>query len=327
MAGFAGVGTGNQSVAFDQGSALLFVEDMTALAAKSLFQHDVGHGMVEAFASLSGVKDFLGFVVILMAGIAVGNGIDILDDLVLDFQMALIAFDLILVNMLGMHEVCVLIFVQSLPFSVAFVAVFPGDFAISDNGIAVAFVTGKSIGENQGVIVTRGLGTNEGFLRMTVTAVIDLGILIAFFEMTDKTGTLRDRYMFALNDLRMTARALELFSSFEVFEMDRVVECDIVEHHLAFQESFFMTAFPEAAVVADLGPWFGFDVEFRPVAADHDQPFDLFSQFGAYPPARRVMTNTALDFLMRGCFPAFEKGFHVMAGSAEILMGCEFYRT
>jgi hypothetical protein len=55
-----------------------------------------------------------------------------------------------------MHEVCVLVFVQSLPFSMAFVAVLTGDFTIPKNGIAVALVTGKAIFEDQGVIITRG---------------------------------------------------------------------------------------------------------------------------------------------------------------------------
>ena len=156
-------------------------------------------------------------------------------------------------------------------------------------------------------------------------AVIDPGVMIAFFEMADKTGAFRDRDVFSLHDLGMTARALELFSSFEVFEMDLVVERDFVEHHLAFEESFFVAAFPEAAFIADFSPGFGFDIEFRPITADHDQPLDLFSQFGSYPSAGRIMTNAAFDVFMGGRFPAFEKWFHVMARSAEIGVGREFY--
>jgi hypothetical protein len=70
--------------------------------------------------------------------------------------MALVAFDFVFKNMLCMHEVCVIIFFQSLPFSVAFVTILSRDLTIPKNGIAVALVTGKAIFEDQGVIITRG---------------------------------------------------------------------------------------------------------------------------------------------------------------------------
>jgi hypothetical protein len=96
----------------------------------------------------------------------------------------------------------------------------------------------------------------------------------------------------------MAACALELFSSFEVFEMDRVIESNLVEHHLSFQEPFVMAAFLQAAVVPNLGPGLGFDVEFCPVAADHDKPFHLFAQLGFDAATRRIMAHVALDILM-----------------------------
>jgi hypothetical protein len=234
-----------------------------------------------------------------VAGSAVCNGFYILDNLVLDFQMALVAFDFILINMFRMHEVCILIFIESFQFPVAFVTVLPWDFTISENGVAVALVTRKSVIEDQGVVVTRGLGAHESFLRMTVVAVFDLGIMLAFFEMTDKTGALRYRDMFPLHDLRVAACALELFPSFEVLKMDFVIECDLIELHSTFQEPFFMAAFPETAIVPDLCPWLGFDIEFCPVTADHDQPFDLFSQLGLDATSWWVMTHAAFEVFMR----------------------------
>jgi hypothetical protein len=128
-----------------------------------------------------------------------------------------------------MHEVCVLIFIEPLLFPVAFVAVFPWDFPISKNGVAVAFVTREAIVKDQRVIITRRLWANEGFLRVAVVATIDLRIMLAFFEMTDETGALSDGDVFSLHDLRVTACALKLFSSFEIFEMDLMVKRDLVE--------------------------------------------------------------------------------------------------
>ena len=253
--------------AFDLATIDLFVKNMAAFAAKPFFQHDVRHGMVNTLPAFSDVQDFLGLVIIRVARRAIGDGVYILDDLVLDFHVTLITLDLVFVNMHRMHEVCVLIFIEPLLFPVAFVAVFPWDFPISKNGVAVAFVTREAIVKNQGVVITRRLGPHKGFLCVAVVAVIDLGIMFAFFEMTDETGALGDRDVFPLDDLGMAACALKLFPSFEVLKMDLMVKCDLVEQHLTLQEPFFVATFPQATVVPDLCPGFGFDIEFCPVAA------------------------------------------------------------
>jgi hypothetical protein len=198
-----------------------------------------------------------------------------------------------------MHEVCVFIFIQSFLFPVAFVTVLPRDFAISKNGVAVAFVTRETIVKDQGVVITRRLGAHESLFCVTVVAVIDLGKMLAFFEVTDETRALRDCDVFPLHNLGMTACALELFPSSEILEMDLVIESDLVEQHLSFQEPFFVATFPQATVIPDLCPGFGFDIQFCPVAADHDQPFDLFSQFGSDTASRGIMTHAAFDILMR----------------------------
>jgi hypothetical protein len=109
--------------------------------------------------------------------------------------------------------------------------------------------------------------------------------------------------------------------------VDFVIEGDLVELHLSFKESFIMAPFPQAALVPDFCPGFGFDVEFSPVAADHDKPFDLDSQLGPDTASRGIMTNAAFDIFMGRCFPAFEVGFHEVAGSAKIRMRREFYRS
>jgi hypothetical protein len=141
-----------------------------------------------------------------------------------------------------MHEVCVVVFIQSFLFSVTFVTILTRDFAITENGVAVAFITGKPVIEDQSVVISGGKGSHKVFFRVTVAAVIDLGIVLAFFEMTDETGTFRDRDVFTLYDLRVTTGALEFFSSLEILEVDLVVEGDLVEWHLTFQEPFIMTS-------------------------------------------------------------------------------------
>jgi hypothetical protein len=126
----------------------------------------------------------------------------------------------------------------------AFVAILPWDLAIPENGIAVALVAGEAIVEDQCVIISRRHWAYKSFPGVAVVAVIDLGIMLAFFEMTNETGALGNRDVFTLDDLGVAACTLELFASFEVLEMDFMVERDLVERHLAFQESFVVTAFP-----------------------------------------------------------------------------------
>jgi hypothetical protein len=58
-----------------------------------------------------------------------------------------------------------------------------------------------------------------------------------------------------------------------------MVKGDFVELNLTFEDSFVMAALPEAAFVSNLGPGFGFYIELCPIAANHHQPLDLFSQF------------------------------------------------
>jgi hypothetical protein len=80
-------------------------------------------------------------MIIDVTGVAVCDCVYILDDLVLDLQMTLVAFDFILINMLCMHEVCILVFVESLSLPMALVTILAGNLPIAQNGIVVAFVT------------------------------------------------------------------------------------------------------------------------------------------------------------------------------------------
>jgi hypothetical protein len=130
------------------------MKNMATLTAQSFFQHDVGYRMGNSLASLSSKKDFLSFVIVCMTCPAIGYGFDFFDNLVLNIQMTLIAFDFMGSDMLNMHEVCVIVFFQPISFPVAFVTVFSGNFSISDYGLAVAFVTFKAIVKYKRMIVS-----------------------------------------------------------------------------------------------------------------------------------------------------------------------------
>ena len=113
---------------------------------------------------------------------------------------------------------------------------------------------------------------------MAVGAVVDLGIKLTLLKMADEASAFSDCDMFPLNDLRMAARALKLFPSFQVFKMYSVVKGDRLKHNFSFEKPFVVAAFLQAAVVVDFCPGFGFDIEFCPITSEHDETFDFFSQ-------------------------------------------------
>jgi len=164
--------------------------------------------MIDAFSPLSLVQSLLGAVEVRVTRLAIGDGLDILDDFVLDFHVALVAFDFIFGNMFGVHQVCVFVLFQSLPFPMALIAIFSWDFTIAYDGVAVAFITGKTVVKHHRMVITRCRLVGESFFVMTVSAVIDLREMLAFFEMTDEAGAFGHRNVFTLDNLRMTACAL-----------------------------------------------------------------------------------------------------------------------
>src|SRR4030042_4956994 len=98
-----------------------------------------------------------------------------------------------------------------------------------------------------------------------------------------------------------------------------MVENDRLELGPAFEESLVMAAHPETALVRDLGPGLGLDIEFCRVAEDLVEAFELDPQEGPHP--RRIVALAALDARMSGLLPALVEGLHVVAYGAEIVMG------
>ena len=110
----------------------------------------------------------------------------------------------------------------------------------------------------------------------------------------------------------------------EVGEVGLVVEDDRLELDLALEEPLVVAALLEAALVLDLGPGLGFQVELRPVAADHDQAFHL--GLDGVADAGRVMAGLALDRAVGRGLPALVERLHIMADRAELRRGGQLDR-
>jgi len=78
----------------------------------------------------------------------------------------------------------------------------------------VAFITGETFIEDKGVIEARRFTVDQGVFYVAMGTIIYLRIVLAFLEMTDKTGAFGDCDVFSLDDLRVTACALKAFSPF-----------------------------------------------------------------------------------------------------------------
>ena len=242
VAGFTGFLSGHIGPAFDIFAARLFVKHMAAFAAQAFLQHDVRLGMGDPFAALAAVKDFLSPVSPGVAGPAVGQGFDIPFDLVLNLEVALVALDLVQGDMVQMNEIGLPVFFDSLSFKVALVTVFPRDSAVADDRPAVAFVTLKPVGEDDGVVEAHIAGRSQLFFVMTVRTLVDRWVGFTLFKMADKTSAFCDRNVLALDDLGMAACATEAFAAFQIGQVDLVVEDDLFEFDLPLEEPFIMAA-------------------------------------------------------------------------------------
>jgi len=189
----------------------------------------------DSFTSFSEKKDFLGFVVVSMTCLAVRYGINVFNNLVLNIQVALIAFYLMGSNMSGMHEVCIIVFIEPVCFPMAFITIFTGDCAVADDSLAVAFVAFKTIVKNKRMIISGSFFGDQFFFMMAVVTFAYIRIMIAFFKVTDKAGAFCNGDMLSLNNLRMTARTAELLPSFEVSEVNFMVKGHPLVLYLPFK--------------------------------------------------------------------------------------------
>lgn len=151
---------------------------------------------------------------------------------------------------------------------------------------------------------------------MAVATLSDLGIMLALFEVANKTAAFCDRDVFTLDDLGMAARAPELFSSLEVLQVNLVVEHDFLELVQSLEESFVVTPCTKARFIGYFSPRLGFQVELRPITADLEEPFDFSPQLGPQP--RRIVADVAFDIFVGGSLPTLIKRFHIVAGGTKL---------
>jgi len=110
-----------------------------------------------SFASHAGEKDFLRFMIICVASLAIRYGINFFYYLVLNIQVALVTFDFMGRNMGGMHKISIIVFVQPVGFPVTFVTIFSRNYSIPDDCLTVAFITFEPVIKDERVIVFRSL--------------------------------------------------------------------------------------------------------------------------------------------------------------------------
>lgn len=152
VAGFAGRFSGSERFTLEKLPSFFFMENVAAFAAQSFFQHDVGDRVGNTLPSRALVENLLSLMKAGMTGLAIGDGFDILDDFVLNLEMALVAFDFVGCDMSGMHQVCFFVFVQAVRLPVAFITILPGNSSVPHDDLAMAFIAFKSVIKNGGMV-------------------------------------------------------------------------------------------------------------------------------------------------------------------------------
>jgi len=217
-----------------------------------------------------------------------------------------------------MHQFGVVVLLQPDLFEVAAVAVFAGNRAVAEDDLAVALVAAEVFLKDDRMIETHFVRA-QVFPEMAVGAAGDLGVVLAGLEMADETAAFRYRDVVSLDDLGVTAGAAQLFAPSQVSQVNLVVENDRLELDPPFEEPFVMASHPETALVRDLGPGLGLDIELCPVAEDLVEALELDPQEGPHP--RRIMALAARYSRLGGLLPPLIEGLHVVADGAAFVLG------
>lgn len=207
VTGFTGLALSGQGIASEQPTTCFLMEDVATLAAQPLLQHHVGPWVDNSFASLARVKNLLGSMKASVTGSAVRDRLDVFDDFVLDFKMALIAFDFVPVDVDRVHQVGISVPVEAVWLEMALVAVFPRHSPIAYDDLAMALIASPLALVNSGMVKPGVLGRGQARLVMAVGAATDFRIMLARLEMAEETAALCDGNVLTLNDLRVAARA------------------------------------------------------------------------------------------------------------------------
>jgi len=135
------------------------MEHVAGLTAQPFFQLNRRQGMNCALASLTLIKNFLSLMKVLMAGPAISNSFYLSYDFMLNFEMTLITFNFMSCNVSRVHQVSLVIAVESVAFKMAFITVFPGDNSIAHNDLGMAALAGQIVLKGHLVIVSGFAGS------------------------------------------------------------------------------------------------------------------------------------------------------------------------
>jgi hypothetical protein len=128
--------------------------------------------------------------------------------------MALVALDFIFKDVFCMHQLGVFVLFQPFSFPMALITVFFGDFSISQDSVAVTFVTGESFIEDKSMVEPRPFTVDKSAFGVAMRTIIYLRIILTFLKVTDETTAFGNSDMFSLDDLRMTAGTLKALPPF-----------------------------------------------------------------------------------------------------------------
>lgn len=140
------------------------------------------------------------------------------DGLVLDFSVAEQALDFVFGDMIAMHELSVVIFLDLLKFRMTMIATDLRHRPIPGDHVAVTIFAGNVTVDHHSMVVDH-LPYAGGVLDrglVTLAARVKRGILAGVLEMTQKTRGLRHLDMVALNNLRMATGTAQLLVAAQI---------------------------------------------------------------------------------------------------------------
>ncbi len=84
--------------------------------------------------------------------------------------------------------------------------------------------------------------------------------VIPLFKMTEETSSLSHNHMVALDNLGMTTRTAQFFTSFHFSDMMLMIKYNIFKIHFALKKPVIVTTFLGAGFIADFRPGLSPDV-------------------------------------------------------------------
>ena len=174
--------------------------------------------------------------------------------LVLNLEMAALAFYLMLGDMIFVNKMRILVALQAILLEMTIHAVLKRHCTVTNHHLSMTLLAGNTSFNDQGMIVAY-LATWCLHRRVMAAYATGRGFGLPPFEVAKEAGGFSNRDMLTLNNLRVTASAAQMFAPPEFGEMWSVVENYLLfELYFAFQHALIMTTPPQAACIRNLRP-------------------------------------------------------------------------